>query len=78
MAAKIKECVEGESEQIGSIEEVIWSWLEQNGFIEHEAIQRQLLWTFPERSKTFYLLVASIALGTFKITPLDMAHQLLL
>jgi hypothetical protein len=59
------------------VEDVIWDWLVEHGFVEHDAVQRQLLWTFPVRSKTFYLLIASIALGTFKTTPLDMAHQLL-
>lgn len=59
------------------MEDVIWSWLDSNGFIKHEAIQREVLWGYPTRSKTFYLLITSMALGTFDTTPLDLAHELL-
>ena len=76
--SRLYRCLEGDKEQMGVIEDIIWSWLDENGFIEHEAIQRELLWTFPERSKTFYLLLVSIAVGTFKTTPLDMAYELLI
>lgn len=56
------------------MEDVIWSWLEEHGFVRHEAIQRETLWSYPARSKTFYMLITSMAMGTFKTTPLDLAY----
>lgn len=70
--------LEGGREEVSLMEEVVWSWLEQSGFVLQEAVERELLWTFPARSKTFYLLVVSLVLATFQTTPLDLAHQMLL
>jgi len=65
LVSKVYRSIEGDKEGLGMMEDVIWNWLESNGFVKHDAIQRELLWNYPARSKTFYLLIASMALGTF-------------
>ena len=32
--------LEGDKDGVQMIEEVIWSWLDENGFVEKDAIQR--------------------------------------
>jgi hypothetical protein len=56
---------------------VLWSWLAQNDFLRHGAIQRELLWRWESRSRLFYLLMVAMIMGTFKTTPMDLAYEML-
>jgi len=40
LSSKIFGMVEGDKEGVQIIEEVVWSWLEENGFVEKGAIQK--------------------------------------
>lgn len=74
LTEKLYRMMEGDSTALSMMEEVIWSWLAQNGFVRLGAIQKERLWSYPERSKMFYLLITSAIFGTFSTTPLDLAY----
>ena len=69
--------MEGDKEGLTLMEDVIWKWLDVNGFLRHHALQRELLWKYPQRSQLFYRLMASMIVGNHRTTPLDLAYDLL-
>lgn len=46
LTAKLYRMIEADSATLSTIEELIWTWLTQNGFVRLGAVQRELLWTY--------------------------------
>jgi hypothetical protein len=38
--------IDADSSTLSMVEELIWSWLSENGFVRLGALQRELLWTY--------------------------------
>lgn len=78
LTSKLYRMIDADRATLSMVEELVWSWLSQNSFVRLGAVQRELLWTYQERSKTFYLLVVSTIFATYSTTPIDLAFELMI
>ena len=46
LTSKLYRMIDADSATMSMTEELIWSWLTQNGFVRMGAVQRELLWTY--------------------------------
>jgi hypothetical protein len=46
LTSKLYRMIDADSSTLSMVEELVWSWLTENGFVRLGALQRELLWTY--------------------------------
>jgi hypothetical protein len=53
---------------------IVWSWLDRNGFVEDEVVLRNSLKSWYDKNKMVFAIMVSLIFGTYSTSFINMTH----